>query len=140
MRSGREVRDANLCNIHLAVMSQTFTAICLCASYLSHPFDASIAQVHDQRTPLIIAGEVLASQAELTYLMSLIAFRVEIQEVEKKNLPECLDDERGHGRHSGEAGLPGQRHAVLGDVGHLRFGRRPGELVLVMGLGDRHAP
>lgn len=57
----------------------------------------------------------------------------------KKHRPERFDDKRGHGRHSSEAGLPRQRHAVLGDVGDLRFGRRTRELVLVMAFGDHHA-
>lgn len=34
-----KVRDLNMCNIHLAIMCNTFIAICLCTYYLSYPFD-----------------------------------------------------------------------------------------------------
>lgn len=57
----------------------------------------------------------------------------------QENQPEGLDDKRGDGRRSGEARLPGQRHAVLGDVGDLRFGRRARQLVLIVALRDHQA-
>lgn len=53
-----------------------------------------------------------------------------------RSKPERLDDVRGHGRCPHQPGLPGQRHAVLGDICDLRFGRWAWKLVLIVVFHD----
>ena len=57
----------------------------------------------------------------------------------RSNKPKCLNDVRRHRWCSSHARLPGQRHAVLGDIGDLRFGWWAWKLILIMVFYDHHS-